>query len=338
MQETSDTNDENRGNACLCPLFHPKVYGKLSNKFIFVDGTLNSDGKQYFGKMDYVPYSNRYIEQKYKDETIPFEMFDMNRKAKGAARVHGLYADQLGQVSIQDMNNYMECNSVIAMAISVLTADPTVSPGGNIGNWIDYDALGCFRSFATGIGGNAEAWEPGYTRKNIPADRWILKGTKGSNSAKNHLEKNLRKAMKALEGVLNQYNTEVYLSVSPDKKMDGCLYANVNETMGLSTAVSVVCNIAAFGTFNDADAGITLHCVHNPETGEYTMDFRYCLIDYYDFTFSQILNEQDMLGIARGYELYGWLNDTVTWKKGEEKQFYESWIESLGEHVNEKTQ
>lgn len=107
VEETSDTNDENRGNilwtlntvwltaliwfshdrrnACSYPLFHPKVYRKLSNKFIFVDGTLNSDGKQYFGKMDYVPYSNRYIEQKYEDETIPFEMFDMNRKAKGAA-------------------------------------------------------------------------------------------------------------------------------------------------------------------------------------------------------------------------------------------------------------
>ncbi len=51
-----------------------------------------------------------------------------------------------------------------------------------------------------------------------------------------------------------------------------------------------------------------------------------------------MLNEQDMLGIARGYELYGWMDDTVAWKKGGEKQFYESWIESLGEHVNEKTQ
>lgn len=29
-----------------------------------------------------------------------------------------------------------------------------------------------------------------------------------------------------------------------------------------------------------------------------------------------------MLGLAQGYELYGWLEDTVTWKKGVEKQFY----------------
>lgn len=38
-----------------------------------------------------------------------------------------------------------------------------------------------------------------------------------------------------------------------------------------------------------------------------------------------VLNEQDMFGMARGYELYGYLNDTYTWKKGEEKKFYESW-------------
>ena len=38
-----------------------------------------------------------------------------------------------------------------------------------------------------------------------------------------------------------------------------------------------------------------------------------------------VLNEQDMFRMARGYELYGYLNDTYTWKKGEEKKFYESW-------------
>ena len=36
-----------------------------------------------------------------------------------------------------------------------------------------------------------------------------------------------------------------------------------------------------------------------------------------------------MLCLAQGYELYGWMEDTVMWKKGEEKQFYDSWFESL---------
>lgn len=320
------------GNVYSCTLFHSQIYGKQPKQFIYVDGTLNSDGKQYFGKMDYVPYSNRFLYQKYnikrgeysdKENQKSGGSFNGEpRTAFGAARIHGLFSDRLSQVSVQDMQDYMEFNSIIAMAISVLTVDPTVSPGGSLGNWIDSEALGCFISFVSGIGGSAEAWESGYTRKNIPISRWILKGTKDTNSAKNHLAKNLSKAMKAVEGVLNQYNTEVYLSVSPDKKMDGCLYFDSNKTIDLSTIASITNNIAAFGTFNDADAGITLHCVYNPETEEYTMDFKYCLIDYYDFTFLDKLNEQDMLGIARGYELYGWLDDTVTWKKGEKKQFY----------------
>ena len=322
------------GNVYSCTLFHSKVYGKLSKQFIYVDGTLNRDGSQHFEKMGYVPYSNRFLYNKYnikrgeysgKEDyyTLPFRYLNETRKGLGDARIHGLFADQLSQVSLQNMQSYAEFNSMVAIAISVLTIKPIVSPGGTLGKWIDSEALGCFVSFVSGKGGSTKAWESGYTRKNIPASNWILKGTTDTNSAKNHLEKNLRKAMKALESVLNQYNSEVYLSVSPDKKMDGCLYANINEKMDWSTVVSVAKNIAAFGTFNDADAGITLHCVYDPETEEYTMNYRYCLIDYYDFTFLDKLNEQDMLGIARGYELYGWMDDTVTWKKGEKKQFYD---------------
>ena len=56
------------------------------------------------------------------------------------------------------------------------------------------------------------------------------------------------------------------------------------------------------------------------------MDYNYCLIDYYDFTFLDQLNEQDMLGLARGYELYGYVNDTCTWKKGEEKTLFKPWF------------
>lgn len=52
------------------------------------------------------------------------------------------------------------------------------------------------------------------------------------------------------------------------------------------------------------------------------MDYKYYLIDYYDFIFLKELNEQDMLGLASGYELYGYLNDTCTWKPGEKKTLF----------------
>lgn len=214
------------------------------------------------------------------------------------------------------------CNT----ALAILAADTTFDPV----------AANCFLSYLSGKGGESKAWEPGYTRKNIPAAHWILKSSTINNSAGDNFNRNMNKAMRAAESVLNQYNTEVYLSVSPDKKMDGCFYVDVDETIDVSVVATALLNIPAFGTFNNADAGITLHCVYDPKTEEYTMDFKYCLIDYYDFPKLDVLNEQDMLGMVSGYELYGCLNDTCTWKKGEEKLFYNSWIEYLLERVNEK--
>lgn len=114
----------------------------------------------------------------------------------------------------------------------------------------------------------------------------------------------MKKTVKAVESVLNKYNTEVYLSVSPEKKMHGGIYFDTCD-LSFGTIPTIAFNFAMYGTFNDIDAGVTLHCVYNPKTEEFTMDYNYCLIDYYDFIFLDQHNEQDMLGLARGYELCG---------------------------------
>ena len=93
----------------------------------------------------------------------------------------------------------------------------------------------------------------------------------------------------------------------------------------LGNTAAVFFNTAAFGTFNSADAGITLHCVYNPDTKKYSMDYKYCLIDYYDYDVYPELQDQDMLGLAQSYELYGWLNDTCTWEKGKAESFKIPW-------------
>jgi len=189
------------------------------------------------------------------------------RIALGDARTHGLFADFLNEIGTSQKAVYELENTAIIMAITLVTAENKSLPNGDVQNPVlpyplpnssfapvlDPEALGCFFTYISGTGGEDKAWEEGFTRKNIPAELWILKGTVGTNSAKNHLEKNLRKAMMALEGVLNRYNTEIYLSVSPDKKMDGCLYGELNEKIDLSTIASITGNIAVFGTFNDAD-------------------------------------------------------------------------------------
>ncbi len=343
------------GNVYSCTLFHSKVYGKLSKQFIYVDGTLNRDGSQHFEKMGYVSYSNRFLYNKYnikrgeysggedKRQSHRFNEKIEPRDAYGDARIHGLFADCLDQTTLLEKAAYAAENTLIKIAIALVTVEPDGFQTGDPQNQVlpypvpspatslswDPMAEECFLTYISGNGGKEAAWEKGFTRKYISAEHCILKGTSGTNSAKNHLEKNLHKTMKAVESVLNQYNTEVYLSVSPDKKMDGCLYFDSNKKIDLSTIASIMNNIAAFGTFNDADAGITLHCVYDPEAEKYTMDFRYYLIDYYDFPLTDGLKKQDMLGLAQGYELYGWLEDTVTWKKGAEKQFYDSWFERL---------
>lgn len=317
------------GNVYSCTLFHSEVYGKLSKKFVYVDGTLNRDGKQYFGKMDYVPYSNRFLYYKYnikrgkyskeKDRKKEHTFADEARTAYGDARLHGLFADRLHEVPLQKIAAYAAKSTAIAMIVESVR-DPV--------------AFDCFCAFVSGKGGEEDAWEEGFTRKTVPVAHWILKKITVNNSFGENFNINMNKAMRAAESVLNKYNKEVYLSVSPDKKMNGGIYYD-KRNPEWSSIPSIAFNLAAYGTFNDADAGVTLHAVYNSETGEYVMDYRYSLIDYYDFSKPKTLKEQDMLGLARGYELYGNLNGTFTWKKGEERQFYSSWLENILEHVND---
>ena len=297
------------GNVYSCTLFHSRVYGKQPKQFIYVDGTLNSDGKQYFGKMDYVPYSNSFIEQKYMEDKT-FGVFGISRTAKGAAGIHGLYDDLLEQISNAEKAKYALFNSCVVMAITLSTA-------------CDFVAINCFTTYMAGIGGEAEAWGPGYTRNYINVAQWIMNDVcwcPSSNSAEKCFTSNMGKTMKAVESILNKYNTEVYLSVSPERKWKGCDYVDYSEINGLTiaeNAATVLANTAAFGTFNAADSGITLHCTYNPETEEYDMQFKYYLIDYYDFSFLDILYEQDALGFAQSYELYGYMHRSGKWKKGD---------------------
>ena len=47
------------------------------------------------------------------------------------------------------------------------------------------------------------------------------------------------------------------------------------------------------------------------------MEYIYYLTDYYDFENASVLEEQNMLGICRSFELYGKHQDEFHWTKGE---------------------
>lgn len=76
-------------------------------------------------------------------------------------------------------------------------------------------------------------------------------------------------------------------------------------------------NIGAFGIYNKADAGITMHCTYNSEEQQYYMEFIYYIIDLCDFTLYEELDYMNALGLARCYELYGVAAGESAWKKSD---------------------
>lgn len=289
---------------------HPSSYGKLSSEFIFVDGTMNTDGTIINSKMSYVPYSNAFIEEKYVADT-PTYLFGIQKTAVGAAGVHGLYKEKLLELEDSDFSKYAAFNTLVQVGIAASTV-------------LDRNAIDCFKSYALGYGGDEDAWGEGYSRKSIDVEQWILRNGAGVNSAKECCFNNIIRVQKAVESVVDEKNNEVYLSISPYYKWSGCDYVDYSkietpwETENIDRIWIVINNLAAFGTFNSADAGITLHCTYYPDKEVYIMEYNYCLIDYYDYSFLDILHEQDGLGIAKGYELYGYWYGICTWKKGDD--------------------
>lgn len=58
---------------------------------------------------------------------------------------------------------------------------------------------------------------------------------------------------------------------------------------------------------------------YDPATEIYTLEHDYYLIDFYDYSFYDLLQDQDALGITRSFELYGKFHLIYSWKKGDSK-------------------
>lgn len=48
------------------------------------------------------------------------------------------------------------------------------------------------------------------------------------------------------------------------------------------------------------------------------MEFIYYIVDFYDYEKYPMICEQDALGLARTYELFGYCPGTMSWKSGQE--------------------
>ena len=120
-----------------------------------------------------------------------------------------------------------------------------------------------------------------------------------------------------MERVLNQYKRETYISISSYTVWRGSHFVDYTQ-VHLGDALAVAIHRAGFGTFNDADAGKTAHCIYDPNTGIYIMDFDYyVLLDFYDYSVLPELQDQDALGCFRSFELFGKEHHRIVWNKDE---------------------
>ncbi len=294
------------GNTYSCTMNHSKVYGKLSSEFIYVDGTLNTDGKQYYGKMDYIPYSEEFIDKKYKKEKT-FSFDGEIRIVYGDAGIYNSFSDKLPTISEAKLAEYAAVGTLTYMAICL----------------VDIEAAWCFSTYIQGDGGSVEGLVEGSTREYINVTPRLQNNIFGINSANTYFIDNMNRARVCIESVLNEYNTEIFIALSPKTKWTGCMY---NECTGDNWHQNIdsLLNMGTFGIFNVADAGVTLHCIYNPDTDEYYMEYIYYIIDLYDFTLYDMLNEMNALGLARCYELYGVAVGVTVWEKAD--NMGKSWI------------
>lgn len=287
------------GDVYSCTIHHAPVYGRLPDEFIYVDGRMNTDGKRYYGKMDYVPYSDKFLEEKYRQIIKPV-VFDQSREAYGAAGVHGLYADKLLNISELELLGYASYNTLLQIMVCSLSAD----------------AAACLNVYMLGLGGAYEGLTENGTRDYIPVSHMVDENFFGINSANECFLQNMKKVQAVAENNLNEYNTEMYLSLSPKYSWSGCDYHDTTDLLDFSQDIDALVNLSAFGIFNKADAAATVHCTYDPVTDIYAMEYKYYLIDFYDFTFFEYLYQLDALGLARSYEIYGVCNGETKWQKG----------------------
>ncbi len=285
-------------------VFQGSLYEKLPSDFIFVDGTVNADGTVNNEKMGYVSHSNQFENEKYVNRFYP-NVFDETQSADGDAGVHGIYSYLLAEQNAKiTALKYSSFNTLLVTAISVLAQDPY--------------AVNSFYTYVMGTGGKYEGCRLGGTRDYFPVKYMLYRNNNGRNSARNCFEENMHSVQAAVETILNEHNQETYIALSPniEQVWSGCNYVDYSNLV-TGDVLDIASNVSAFGIFNSAEASVTLHCTYEPTTQTYEAEYIYYIVDFYDYTFLKMLYEEDALGLARSYELFGMCEGTTQWTKGE---------------------
>ena len=292
------------------------IYDTLSPDFIYVDGRVNADGSVIDEKMDYVAYSYHFYEETYlNDHTV--SLFNRRKIVKGVSGIHDCFKDQwvcpyelFGEEIDQGIytgitiKKYAEINNLFLGIIFGCSGD--------------INAAKLFYRYITAAGGRDVGCKEDATREYLDVE-YMFKPTNYSvypqNTIISYYIEHINDVQVAAESVLNQYNDEMYISLSSNAAWKGSEYLEYGE-LNFEDILQVMEFPSEFGIFNSAEASITIHCTYNAETTEYDMEYIYYIVDFYDYEKLELLCEQDALGLAKTYELFGCLSASHRWKKG----------------------
>ena len=267
------------------------IYDILSSDFIYVDGSVIDE------KMDYVSCYDGFHKQKYED-TFVVDLWDdlppKKQQVAGVARAHGLYSYKMDDpvFALWAYSYYIPINVDLLIIISKFVNQLPQTE----------NSAYCFYTYVKGKGGSSTGYENDVTREYIPIN--VKQDMFGLNSIATNFENNMREARYVAQSVLNEYNTDIYISLSRSKHWSGCKYMDGSNPK-FEDVLGIIAYPGIWGTFNEADATATMHFTYNPLSQKYTMEYVYYLVDFYDFPKEISLQEEDALGIVRSYELFG---------------------------------
>ncbi len=281
----------------------PNVAVTLSGDFIFVDYIDESNNLDGFCKMEYMPYSIDLYDNWYV-KSIDYEYYNNENRAQvcqvnGVAGIHGCVPYN-ARPTEKLYSYYQAINTGLIYACVAFVA----------GTSGEFSCTDCYRRYIYGTGGDYIGLSGETTRHYINAD-FIVENKFMNNGYTNYID-NMSKCMQEAENLLSQDDeSDFYFATSPNVTWRGCSYWTNGElveslgTMGL--------NIPALGVFNTASAAVVAHCSYNDDTQKICMEFKYVIMDYYDFSFWEELYELDAYGYAQSYELYGVYYGYIEW-------------------------
>ncbi len=137
-----------------------------------------------------------------------------------------------------------------------------------------------------------------------------------------HYQYNVNTLLDLCESTVNDGETVIFSSNSDDNFKISC-YNNTHCHFGnhIFDATAITTDVGKDWSFSIGEAFGGMVCKVTRNGDVYTAQYRYCLLDYYEWGYHAEGNDYKLhrlheTGLAREYPIYGELVSTITWEKG----------------------